>query len=353
MPPSHSPAGVDPERAIVVAGAERLGDLLFATAALARLRAARPDLALLVLTAPGAAEAIEGEERFGRAIAPARIPGPLGRLLHVRRAARAIARALASAAIDARGARLVAIRDRASYAPIARRAGIRYAARDLLSTRYCGHQSARSAQALGELTGVPIARSPEAIPPELALGAREAEIANRAIVATGLAGPGMRFVVFHVGSGDARLFGPDRRGRDWPEDRWAALARELAGADPRLRFLLHGRALAERLRARRIAALAGPAAARLPPLHARALAGVMARAALVVATDTGPLHLATAVGAPALGLFGPTDPALTGPVGRLAPTRALRAEADGRCNVSVEDAASAARELLQFAATRD
>ncbi|GAA3753480.1 glycosyltransferase family 9 protein [Terriglobus aquaticus] len=33
----------------------------------------------------------------------------------------------------------------------------------------------------------------------------------------------------------------------------------------------------------------------------------------VIAGDTGPLHLAEAVGTPALGLFGPTDPARTGP----------------------------------------
>ena len=40
----------------------------------------------------------------------------------------------------------------------------------------------------------------------------------------------------------------------------------------------------------------------------------LARAAsLVVSGDTGPLHLATAVGAPTVGIFGPTDPARNGP----------------------------------------
>ncbi len=34
---------------------------------------------------------------------------------------------------------------------------------------------------------------------------------------------------------------------------------------------------------------------------------------LVVAADTGPLHLASAIGAPVLGLFGPTDPDRNGP----------------------------------------
>jgi len=34
---------------------------------------------------------------------------------------------------------------------------------------------------------------------------------------------------------------------------------------------------------------------------------------LVVAGDTGPLHLACAVGTPVVALFGPTDPARNGP----------------------------------------
>jgi ADP-heptose:LPS heptosyltransferase len=37
------------------------------------------------------------------------------------------------------------------------------------------------------------------------------------------------------------------------------------------------------------------------------------RARLVVAADTGPLHLAGAAGAPVVGIFGPTDPARNGP----------------------------------------
>jgi len=42
------------------------------------------------------------------------------------------------------------------------------------------------------------------------------------------------------------------------------------------------------------------------------LAGVLANAAVVVSSDTGALHLAVAVGAPTVGLFGVTDPVGTG-----------------------------------------
>ncbi len=45
------------------------------------------------------------------------------------------------------------------------------------------------------------------------------------------------------------------------------------------------------------------------------LAAVLARADLLIGLDSGPLHLAAAMGCPVVGLFGPTDPARTGPQG--------------------------------------
>ncbi len=45
-------------------------------------------------------------------------------------------------------------------------------------------------------------------------------------------------------------------------------------------------------------------------------AALLARCACLVSSDTGPLHLATAVHTPVVGLYGSTDPQRTGPLGR-------------------------------------
>lgn len=46
------------------------------------------------------------------------------------------------------------------------------------------------------------------------------------------------------------------------------------------------------------------------------LACLYKKAKIVISTDSGPMHLAAAVGTPVIALFGPTDPARTGPYGR-------------------------------------
>jgi ADP-heptose:LPS heptosyltransferase len=43
------------------------------------------------------------------------------------------------------------------------------------------------------------------------------------------------------------------------------------------------------------------------------LAALLEHAHLYAGNDSSPLHLAVAVGTPVVGVFGPTDPALTGP----------------------------------------
>ena len=52
-----------------------------------------------------------------------------------------------------------------------------------------------------------------------------------------------------------------------------------------------------------------------PDLDLAALAAVLARLDVLITNDSGPMHLAAAVGTPCVAVFGPTDPQRTAPVG--------------------------------------
>ena len=96
------------------------------------------------------------------------------------------------------------------------------------------------------------------------------------------------------------------------------LASPLAGWRSKQWPMEHYRALAERLRAEfgLPLVLNGPPGSGLP--HLSGLPGLIdatRRAAAVVGVDSGPLHLAAALGKPGIAIFGPTDPARNGPYG--------------------------------------
>jgi heptosyltransferase I len=110
----------------------------------------------------------------------------------------------------------------------------------------------------------------------------------------------------------------------WPVERYAAVAANLAARGTRV-FLNAGpgeEPLAEAIRAQ-----SGDAA--LPCYCSVAqLIALTRHASLVIAGDTGPLHLACALGRPVVGIYGPTDPARNGPFGTRA--RVLRSPASRR-----------------------
>jgi ADP-heptose:LPS heptosyltransferase len=59
-----------------------------------------------------------------------------------------------------------------------------------------------------------------------------------------------------------------------------------------------------------------------PPTTIRQLAALLKRSRLYVGTDSGPMHLASALGVPTVGLFGPSDPAHFAPY--RSPARLVR-----------------------------
>jgi len=86
------------------------------------------------------------------------------------------------------------------------------------------------------------------------------------------------------------------------------------------------------------------------------------RVGLVIAGDTGPLHLACALGRPVVGIYGPTDPSRNGPYGtRFKVLRSPESRRDhtrheapeaGLLTISREDVLEAAYELLAEAKSR-
>ncbi len=100
------------------------------------------------------------------------------------------------------------------------------------------------------------------------------------------------------------------RSKLWPARAYGELALGLRdrGLDPLVTWGPGEEALADEV----VVASRG-AAARAFPTGLLELAELARRAEVVIAADTGPLHLACAVGAPVVGLFGPTDPARNGP----------------------------------------
>jgi lipopolysaccharide heptosyltransferase I len=141
----------------------------------------------------------------------------------------------------------------------------------------------------------------------------------------------------------------------YPPAGWGEVARLLA-VDPGLPTLVAAGPGEEKLAAGVAVAAAG-AAHVLPVLGLAELATLLRRATLVLGGDTGPLHLAHAVGTPVCCVMGPTDPERHGPYG--APQRVVarrlpcsfchqRLEGVKAClwELSAEEVAARARQIL-------
>jgi lipopolysaccharide heptosyltransferase I len=146
--------------------------------------------------------------------------------------------------------------------------------------------------------------------------------------------PGRRLVVLNPGAGR-----PDKR---WPEDRFRALA-ERIGEDPgALVVVVWGPG--EEAAARHIASGTAGRAVAAPPTDLDELVAFLRRASVLVAADTGPLHLAAALGTPCVGLYGPTSAVRNGPYG--AGHRCLQGPGGRVSTIEVDAVLHAVRELV-------
>jgi lipopolysaccharide heptosyltransferase I len=103
----------------------------------------------------------------------------------------------------------------------------------------------------------------------------------------------------------------------WPLEHFQELARRLPGETEDLKFVILG----GRDDCALGAAIAGANPERCRDLTGRTSLPEMIEwlrlCELVITNDTGPMHVAAALGVPVIALFGPTDPRSTGPYGQL------------------------------------
>jgi heptosyltransferase-1 len=139
----------------------------------------------------------------------------------------------------------------------------------------------------------------------------------------------------------------------WPAERYGAVAAALGRAG--FRTLVNAGS-PEDVTGRNVVDASGGTAT-LVPCSVGQMIALVRRAGVVIAGDTGPLHLAAALERPVVGLFGPTDPARNGPYGTQA--RVLRHSSsrvdhsrhaqteEGLMQITTEEVVEAALELLQ------
>lgn len=138
----------------------------------------------------------------------------------------------------------------------------------------------------------------------------------------------------------------------WPVERYASVAKEFVQRG--FRVVVNAGPSEESLAEVIVNETEGAATALNSSLEH--LMAITRRVALVVAGDTGPLHLACALGKPVVGIYGPTDPSRNGPFGtrfkvlrhpdsRRDHTRHERPEA-GLLTIGVDEVMRAAEELL-------
>jgi len=177
----------------------------------------------------------------------------------------------------------------------------------------------------------------------------ERSVARELLSAEGIPS-GARFLVLNPGA----AYGSAKR---WHEDRFADAAGSLASEFHLLVVLIGSekeRSIAERIRER----MKAPAAILNGKTTLETLIGLLAESSLMITNDSGPMHIAAALGVPTVAVFGSTDERVTGPFGprtrivkyqvECSPCLLRDCPIDHRCmtGVTVENVCIAARELI-------
>jgi heptosyltransferase-1 len=106
-----------------------------------------------------------------------------------------------------------------------------------------------------------------------------------------------------------------RQTKLWSQEAWVGLGRQVLDSFPDATVLLTWGNQAERAVVTEVAKGIGPGARVIDRYPLKGLAAIMKKVDMVVAADTGPLHIAAAVGTPTVSIYRATNGKLTGPRG--------------------------------------
>jgi lipopolysaccharide heptosyltransferase II len=286
-----------------------IGDVVFTTPAVAAIRRRFPDAHITYLVEPQAAPVVRHNPNIDRVLVAER-PRGLSRLRYDIALARRLRAERFDLVIDFHGG------PRGSWLTFAtgarRRVGYDVPGRGWMYTLRVPwtralvppRHSVEKQWDLLDALDVPApdrARNPVNIPEDPAAAASvTARLAAARVPAS------VPIVVMHVSAGN-----PFRR---WPADRFADVAATLAREDPARQIIITSgpsdAGAADRIAAdaQRKAGAAAAAIVRCGEFNLAELRVLVARAALYIGGDSGPLHIASATETPIVALFGPTLP---------------------------------------------
>ena len=293
--PDPAPPIPDDVKQLAIIFPSWVGDTVMATPVLRAVRAARPDARVTVVCRSGLDQLLAGCPWVDDIVAVEmkRLGGTLRAVRRLRGESVPAALLLPNGLRSALVAVLAGARVRVGY----RRAG-----RGPLLSHGLARPPGRGPVAAVEYyaTLARFALGIDHVDTRMALTVTEAERAEAARLLEGVPTP---FVVLCPGA--------NRAAKRWPAERFAAVADELATR--------HGlAAVATGSPAERSVLASVTAAARTPVVDLAGqgvslgtLKGIIAEARLMITNDTGPRHIAAALGTPTVSLFGPTDPRWT------------------------------------------
>ena len=298
-----------PPRRILIIKPSSLGDIVHALPVLRAIRKAHPKAHIAWLVNRGFAPLLEGHPLLDEVIPFDRVEygnmaRSLGALLAFIRFVRAIRRRQFDLVVDLQGLFRSGFLALASGAP--RRVGFASArefAPAFYSRRVDGQRHALHAVDLNLRLARAMGWPADNLQFPLGLGAEGLEAA-RALLAE-VAGRSL-------GAFTAVIPGTRWESKRWRADRFAALIDRLASEAFPPVVVVGGpndRAFADEI----LAACRSTPIDLVGRTSLRTLTGVIALAQTVVCHDSGPMHLAAALGKPVVALFGPTNPGRTGP----------------------------------------